>query len=301
MAGLLERDDGAGGGGHDAFEAERGRLFQLAYRMLGSASDAEDMLQETFIRWHGAARAGIRDTTGWLVATCTRLCIDELRSARRRRERYVGPWLPEPLLSEAPAADRAIERAQDVDYAFLLLLERLGPVERAIFLLHDIFEMPHARLAALLGRSEASVRQTLSRARRRLGAAPARPPLPEAERTRLAAAFFAALRSGDPSALAATLARDAELWSDGGGKVIAARNVIAGRERTVRFLAGLRRKQPPGMSARPVRVNGGPGLLLLKDGAVHSLFTLGFDPAGAISGVYVLRNPDKLAQATAFA
>lgn len=296
MAEVVERERGAD---QAAFEAERGRLFQLAYRMLGSVSDAEDILQETFIRWHGAARAEIRDTTGWLIATCTRLCIDELRSARRRRERYVGPWLPEPLLGEAPAADLALERAQEVDLAFLLLLERLGPVERAIFLLHEIFEMPHARLAGLLGRGEAAIRQTLSRARRRLGEARPRPPLPEAERTRLAAAFFGALRSGDPSALAATLARDAELWSDGGGKVIAARNVIAGRERTVRFLAGLRRKQPPGMSARPVRVNGGPGLLLLKDGEVHSLFSLGFAADGTISAVFVQRNPDKLARAAA--
>src|ERR1700761_6824392 len=206
----------------EAFEAQRGRLTRLAYRMLGSVTEAEDVVQDAWLRW---TRAGedVQDPAAWLVRATTRLCIDRLRAPRAERGAYRGPWLPEPLIE--PFAEDPVERAEDVSVAFLLALERLSPLERAVFLLHDVFDEDYAAVAETLDRSEPAVRQLASRAREHVRAARPRFSVSQEEATRLATAFAAASASGDMASLANLLAEDAILVSDGGGKRKAALRV----------------------------------------------------------------------------
>lgn len=276
------------------FEPHRRRLTGLAYRMLGSLSEAEDIVQEAWLRWNRADRAALREPGAWLSRVVTRLCLDQIKSARARRETYVGPWLPEPVIDETQvAADTAGERAEDISVAFLLALERLSPLERAAFLLHDVFEMDFPQVARTLDRGEAACRQLASRARAHLKAARPRFAVPQEEGERLVQAFMAAAASGETAALASLLAEDAALHSDGGGKRLAALNVIHGRDRVARFFAGVARKGWAGVRARMATINGMPGLVMTDpDGGVQTIALQVRD--GLISVLYVVRNPDKL-------
>ncbi len=277
------------------FEASRRVLWGLAYRMLGSRADAEDAVQETWLRWQAADRRAIDSARAWLVTACTRLCIDQLRSARHRREVYVGPWLPEPLVSEtAPSAAEEMERAETLTTAFLLLLEKLTPVERAAYLLQHVFGLEHAAVAAALDRTDVATRQLVSRARRKLeGSGLVAEPVPQPQHAAALTAFRDALRSGDLAQLTALLARDAKLYSDGGGKVRAAMNVIEGDERVALFLHGVWRKFGRGFVYLPRWINGQPGWLVLNGDELMGTIDLAVGPQG-ITGVFWTRNPDKL-------
>lgn len=276
----------------DAFEANRPRLTRLAYRMLGSVSAAEDVVQEAWLRWDRAG-ASVSDPAAWLVRATTRLCIDRLRAARVEREAYRGPWLPEPLIE--PLTDDPLERAEDVSIAFLLALERLSPLERAVFLLHDVFDEDYAAVALALDRSEPAVRQLAGRAREHVQTARPRFAPDQTLVTRQAQAFMAASMTADTTQLAALLCDDAIMVTDGGGKRKAALRVMVGRDDIVRLLEGLRWRQgvPAVESLEMVRINGGPGLLLrLEDGLSTYAFEAG--EGGRIAAIYVVRNPDKL-------
>jgi RNA polymerase sigma-70 factor (ECF subfamily) len=277
----------------DAFEANRPRLKRLAYRMLGSVSEAEDAVQDAWIRWERAGE-GVTDPAAWLVRATTRLCIDRLRTAKVERAAYRGPWLPEPLIE--PLTEDPVERAEEVSIAFLLALERLSPLERAVFLLHDVFDQDYAQVAATLDRSEAAVRQLASRAREHVADARPRFTVDQDRASRLAAAFAAASATADVKALTELLTEDAILVSDGGGKRTAALRVMVGRDDVIRLIQGIVWRQGGAMglkSVEMVRINGGPGLLIhVEDG----LETFALEPGedGRIAAIYVMRNPEKL-------
>jgi len=276
----------------DVFEAQRPRLKRLAYRMLGSVAEAEDAVQDAWLRW---TRAGedVADPAAWLVRTTSRLCIDRLRAAKVQRDAYRGPWLPEPLIEEL--TEDPVERAEDVSVAFLLALERLSPLERAVFLLHDVFDEDYAAVAETLGRTEPAVRQLATRARSHVRDARPRFSVSQEEAGRLAMAFMTAAAQGDYAALSQMLAKDAVLLSDGGGKRKAALRPIVGPEDIVRLLQGLawRAGWAEGMQIRPVRINGYPGVVAIQG---EEPMTIAFQPGpdGKIAGVYLVRNPDKL-------
>jgi RNA polymerase sigma-70 factor (ECF subfamily) len=276
----------------EAFETHRPRLKRLAYRMLGSVSEAEDAVQDAWLRWQRAA-ASVTDPAAWLVRATTRLCIDRLRAAKAERAAYKGPWLPEPLIE--PLAEDPVERAEDVSVAFLLALERLSPLERAVFLLHDVFEEDYVSVAQALGRSEAAVRQLASRAREHVRDARPRFTVDRDKAMRLAAACAAASRTADVKALSELLAEDAILISDGGGKRSAALRVMVGRDDVIALIQGIvwRHGDMGVRSVEAVRVNGGPGLLLQVDDGPET-FALEPDEEGRIAAIYVMRNPDKL-------
>lgn len=276
-----------------AFEAHRGRLWGVAYRMLGSRADADDMVQEAYLRWHGARTAEVRTPEAWLVTTTTRLCIDRLRQLRAEREAYVGPWLPEPLVEESPPADTATELASDLSMAFLALLERLAPEERAAFLLHDVFESEYEEIAAALGKSEAACRQIVSRARRRVHEERPRVQVSAAARERLVDAFMRAIELRDRDALLALFAKEAALTSDGGGKAKAAQKVVHGGASVVRFLLGVLRVAQGRLALEKIVVNGETGLALRVDGQLISVMSF-VTNGQQILGVYSVLNPDKL-------
>jgi RNA polymerase sigma-70 factor (ECF subfamily) len=276
-----------------AFEAHRGRLWGVAYRMLGSRADADDMVQEAYLRWHGTPAAEVRAPEAWLVTTTTRLCIDRLRQRRVEREAYIGPWLPEPLVDEAPPADAATELASDLSLAFLAVLERLAPEERAAFLLHDVFDSDYDEIAAALGKSEAACRQIVSRARRRVRDGRPRVRVSAAARERLAESFMRAIELRDRDALLAIFADEATLMSDGGGKTKAAQKIVRGGARVVRFLLGVLRPSRERLALRKIVVNGETGVALLVDGRLLSVMSLATD-GRRILGVYSVLNPDKL-------
>ena len=276
----------------DAFEANRQRLKRLAYRMLGSVSEAEDAVQDAWLRWRRAGE-GVSDPAAWLVRTTTRLCIDRLRAAKAERAAYKGPWLPEPLIE--PLTDDPVERAEEVSIAFLLSLERLSPLERAVFLLHDVFDQDYAEVAGTLGRSETAVRQLASRAREHVQDARPRFTVDQDKALMLAAAFAAASATADTKALSELLAEDAILVSDGGGKRTAALRLMVGREDVMGLIRGIvwRHGDMGIKSVEAVRINGYPGLLVqLADGPETFALEPGED--GKIAAVYVMRNPDKL-------
>ncbi|MFF0739513.1 RNA polymerase sigma factor SigJ [Streptomyces sp. NPDC004111] len=230
------------------FEAHRSRLFSLAYRMLGSASEAEDIVQDTYLRWSAADASAVRTPAAWLTKVMTNLCINHLTSARARRERYVGPWLPEPVLTGAAAghggADRlgpleTAEQRESVTFALLTLMERLTPAERAVFVLREAFGHSHREIAEAVGVEEAHSRQLLRRAQTQLGHPRRHFEVDEQQRKKLVERFFAATVEGDMAGLEALLADDVIAWADGGGKVTAARRPILGRDKVVRYLLGM--------------------------------------------------------------
>jgi RNA polymerase sigma-70 factor (ECF subfamily) len=282
------------------FERERGRLVGLGYRMLGSIADAEDLVQETYLRWQRSDRTAIREPSAWLSTTMTRLCIDTLRARASRRETYVGPWLPEPVQTAAPdqdSAEHALELADDLSVAFLLLLERLGPEERAAFLLHDVFEASYPDIARTLDKSDVAVRQMVSRARGRLGEERPRYNATHAARRDLAERFRDAVLASDAAALLALFKPDATLISDGGGKALAALRPIYSAEKIVRFFVGVARKQNfTDFGFEPGWINDAPGFVMrTPDGAVFATMALEVDD-GRIAALYLTRNPDKLAR-----
>ena len=282
----------------DGFEAHRRHLLGLAYRMLGSVAEAEDVVQEAYLRWHAADRDAVDDPRAYLAKVVTRLCLDHWKSARVRRERYVGPWLPEPVVDDeslAIAAGGDEELAHDLSVALMLTLERLSPLERAAFLLHDVFAIDFARVADTLGRSEAACRQLAARARSHVQEARPRFLVSPEDGARLAAAFLAAASTGDASSLSRLLADDAVLRTDGGGKRLAALRPILGRDKITRFFVGLAGKAGNAASyvGTPVRINCLPGFVITEpDG---SLMTMAFDiREGLIAEISIVRNPDKL-------
>jgi RNA polymerase sigma-70 factor, ECF subfamily len=278
-----------------AFEAHRRALTGLAYRMLGSRAEAEDVVQDAYLRWHSAERDTIEAPRRYLGTVVTRLCLDRMKSAQARREVYVGQWLPEPVVDEALDAEVADDLAHDLSVAMMLVLERLSPLERASFLLHDVFGLDFAEVGRALDRGEAACRQLAVRARTHIEEGRPRFPASQEEGRRLAAAFNRAAQSGDTQTLTQLLAEDAVLYSDGGGKRAAALNPIYGADKIVRFLQGIARKNPllPTMQVRGATVNGLPGFVMREeDGAVN---TIAFDHRdGRIVAIYVVRNPDKL-------
>jgi len=285
------------------FEPFRRRLLGLAYRMLGSLADAEDAVQETYLRWHSTDRDKVSDPRAFLMTTTTRICLDMLTSARARREEYVGPWLPEPVVDTAALApDSRTELAEDLSIALLLTLDRLSPLERAAFLLHDVFDFSFEEVATTLERNAAACRQLAARARahvrevrpRGVGSSPPASDDIDAKHAELMSAFVAATRSGDLNGLTQLLASDVRVVTDGGGKVSAALNVIDGAERASRFLVGATRKGwREDFTLRFAVINGLPGVILdAPDGPVQ---TSAFEIEGdVIRAIYVVRNPDKL-------
>lgn len=273
----------------------RPRMFGLAYRMLGSRADAEDVLQDAWLRWQGAERRELRSPEAWLTTVVTRLSIDRLREAKKEREHYTGPWLPEPLVDEAPETpEHASELASDVSMAFLMVLERLAPEERAAFLLREVFDMGYPELAQMLGKSEASCRQMLHRAKERVHAERPRFQVsPEAHR-RLLDRFIVATRSGRSEELMPLFADSIRFSSDGGGKVRAILRVLEGPERLVRFYVQIaRRAAGHDLSYRHATVNGQPGLLQFTDGKLTGALTMVTDGLRILE-IYSVRNPDKL-------
>jgi len=279
----------------DAFEAERPRLTGLAYRMLGSRAEAEDVVQDAWLRWHKTDRATIRVPAAWLTTAVTRLAIDRLRAAKSRRESYIGPWLPEPLVEAADAGPPLDDGLGEISMALLVVLERLTPAERAAFLLHDVFDYDYGEIAAALKRAEPACRQLVSRARKHVRAERPRFDADRGERERLLGAFVGAVQAGDLDALVALLADDATLISDGGGKATAALNPIEGATNVARFLLGVVGKAPADVQFRPVRVNGEPGMAAYIGGALQSVLTVAGDGARVIA-VHIVVNPDKLAR-----
>jgi RNA polymerase sigma-70 factor (ECF subfamily) len=290
-----------------SFEPYRRRLCGLAYRMLGSMADAEDAVQETYLRWHRTERDKVADPRAFLMTTTARICLDMLTSARARREEYVGPWLPEPVFdTSALAPDRRTELAEDLSIALLLTLDRLSALERAAFLLHDVFDFSFSEVAAALERSEAACRQLASRAREHVRAARPRgattPLAPsgqvDTKHAQLMSAFAVATASGDLQALMQMLASDVRIVTDGGGKVRSALEVIEGADRAARFMVEVTRKRPGAwwrddFTVRFALINGLPGVVVeAPEGTVQtSAFEI---EGGVIRALYIVRNPDKL-------
>lgn len=277
------------------FEGERRRLLRIGYRMLGSLSEAEDVVQDAWLRF--AAVEDVIDTpAAYLTRIVTRLCLDRLKSARTRRELYIGPWLPEPLIGPVDPAEAT---ADDVTLTLMLALERLSPLERAAFLLHDIFDVPLREVAVALGREPAAVRQLASRARRHVQEARPRYSVDADEGGRIARAFFEATRDGDTAALSALLAKEVEIHTDGGGHVRAFRNIVRGRDAILRAYTSFARKtsQAP-VLLRMAVIDGLPGFVS-RDGREVLQTTALAIREGRIAAIYIVRNPEKLAKVKA--
>jgi RNA polymerase sigma-70 factor (ECF subfamily) len=276
----------------EEFEQLRPLLFSIAYRILGSVSEAEDAVQETWLRYAAAPNAP-DSTRAFLSTVVTRISIDVLRSARVRREAYVGPWFPEPLLSD-PYSDpeRSAELADSLSMAALLLLERLSPLERAVFVLREVFDVPYEEIAAALEKTEAAVRQTAHRARRHVADRRPRVKVDRSEQQRVVEQFLAALASGDMQGLMEVLAPDVVVVADGGGLVAAARHPISGAERVVAFLSKFAVLAPSAV-VDTLWINGAPGGRIVLDGEVNTVISFVLEE-GRITRMYAVRNPHKL-------
>ncbi|HZD51701.1 MAG TPA: RNA polymerase sigma factor SigJ [Woeseiaceae bacterium] len=279
------------------FEENRRKLWRIAYRMLGSQDEAEDMVQEAYLRWHRTPAESVRSPQAWLVTTVTRLSIDRLRQLRAERALYTGPWLPEPLVGEAaPAADRPAELASELSVALLAVLERLAPEERAAFLLHEVFDAGYDDISVILGKSEAACRQIVSRAAKRVRAERPRVAVNPTAARHLLKTFADAVRAQDKDTLLGIFAEEATWTSDGGGKAKAALKVIHGAERIARFATGVFRNAVGRLEFRVVSVNGEPGLAALVDGQLVSIVSIRTD-GQRILDVYAILNPEKLRRA----
>lgn len=275
------------------FETARPRLFGIAYRILGSAVEAEDVVQESWLRWQNADRAGIREPAAFLATVTTRLAINAAQSAAARRESYIGPWLPEPVDTSADPQLGA-ERAEALDLAVLFLLEKLNPVERAAYVLREAFDYPYARIAEMLETSEANTRQLTSRARKRLAEERRQAVDPPTHR-RLLNAFLGAAQAGDMSELEKVLTQDVVSYADGNGVRGASRIPVAGRTRVARYLAAFAPRFWPPTRVRWVEANGGPAVLVTVDGTAVALLSADVSARGIERLLWVL-NPDKLAR-----
>ncbi|MGW1165644.1 RNA polymerase sigma-70 factor [Streptomyces sp. NPDC001153] len=281
----------------DVFEEHRPLLMGVAYRMLGRVADAEDVVQDAWLRWSRADHAEIREPRAYLVRITTRLAIDRLRQVRTRGEAYVGPWLPEPYLTEfgdtAPDAAEHAVLADSVSLALLVVLESLSPLERAVFVLREAFGYPYAEIAALLDRGEAAVRQLAGRARRHVDERRPRYDVDPGRRRELTERFLAAAADGDLDGLMSLLAPDVRLVGDSGGKAKAPLRVLHTADKVGRFLVAVAQQSAAALSHRFLEANGGPALLVLSDGKPESLVQV--DVAeGRVTAVYIVRNPDKL-------
>ncbi|NEY35326.1 RNA polymerase sigma-70 factor [Streptomyces sp. PRKS01-65] len=278
-------------GATEAFVAHRNLLFTVAYEMLGSAADAEDVLQETWLRWAGVAPGSVRDQRAYLVRITTRQALGRLRTLRRRKESYVGPWLPEPLLTTPDVAED-VELADSVSMAMLLVLETLAPTERAVFVLREVFGLEYGEIAEAVGKSPAAVRQIAHRARGHVAARRPRGAVSPAEAHDALAAFQRAVQTGDLQGLLDVLAPHAVLLGDGGGVVQAVRAPVVGAGPVAELVAGLGRFGAAA-SLRRAEVNGCPALILRLDGEIDTVVAVRVDD-GLITGLYAVRNPEKL-------
>lgn len=274
-------------------EKLRPRLFGLAYRMLGARQDAEDAVQEAFLRWYRSAPSEVRSEEAWLVTTLSRICIDRLRALTAEREAYVGPWLPEPLVSEETAPDRTAERAADLSMALMMVLERLSPEERAAFLMREVFDCGYPEIAAALAKSEAACRQIVHRARERVRRDRPRFEVSPTAHRSLVDRYMRAVQERDAERIAELLAPDAVFTSDGGGKVWAALRPVEGARRIARMEVGVMGKLEGRLSIGPVQVNGEIGLALYRDGQVYAVTAFETDGHRILSVMRVL-NPEKL-------
>jgi RNA polymerase sigma-70 factor (ECF subfamily) len=281
-----------------AFQQCKPKLYGIAYRMLSSATDAEDILQDAYLRWHQTDNGRVRTPEAWLTTVVTRLCIDHLRASRSERQAYRGPWLPEPVVGDAtPSVDDSAELASDLSTAFLVLLERLAPLERAAFLLHEVFDCDYPEIAQVLAKSEPAVRQIVHRASMRVRSDRPRFQVSHASRTRLLEKFMAALHAQDHESMLALFAEDATWTSDGGGKVKAARKIIRGASHVNRFAHGVWRRYLSGLTHKIMLINGEPGLLMYVGGKPISTISIETD-GSRILAVYTVLNPDKLQRVT---
>jgi RNA polymerase sigma-70 factor, ECF subfamily len=280
----------------DDFNLHRPLLFSIAYRMLGTVTDAEDMVQETFLRWQQTANETVRSAKTYLSTIITRLCIDHLRSARVQREQYVGTWLPEPMLTQqSHHPTDLMELAESLSIAFLSVLERLSPIERAVFLLRDVFDYDYDEIGQMVGKSPTNCRQILSRAKQHLTDQRPRFPVPRTQQEQITAQFLDASTKGDLPDLLLLLAKDVTFYSDGGGKVVAALKPIHGAQKVARMLLAIRRKWLLNYVSRLVEINGQPGIVQYLDGNIHSAMTFEIID-GCIQSIYSVRNPEKLKQ-----
>lgn len=283
----------------DIFNSQRKRLMGIAWRMLGSHADAQDVLQDAWLRWNESDTESLRSPQAWLVTIVTRLAIDRLRAARAEREHYAGFWLPEPLVEASPPTpQQQLERADEVSVAFLTVLEQLAPEERAAFLLRQVFDADYAEVAQVLGKSEAACRQLVHRAGERLKEGRPRRTVSRETHLRLLGAFAEAATRGDMAAIRALLAEDAQLVSDGGGKVRAFTQVMRGGQRLAQLYYAVARRNGAAMRIEQVWVNGVPGLARFVNGALESVQSFETDGERIVS-IHVQRNPDKLARAAA--
>lgn len=285
----------------ESFETYRSYLFAIAYRMLGSAMDAEDLVQETYLRYQNANPATIHSLKAYLTTILTRLCMDNLQLARRKREEYVGPWLPEPIpteeIPEVADPERRVETEESISLAFLVLLEQLQPFERAVFLLREVFEYPFPEIAAMLEKSEVACRRSFSRAKQHLvSRRPRFKPAPEIHR-QLLTSFLTAVRSGDMTALTNLLSENVVLWADGGGKIKqAALYPIRGRDAVARLNLGTRRFWPENSHVEMEEINGQDALVIrVDDGHVFSVLTIDVEQE-RIQTIRIIVNPEKLAR-----
>jgi RNA polymerase sigma-70 factor, ECF subfamily len=278
----------------EEFDQYRPLLFSIAYRMVGSVADAEDLLQETFLRWQKASGEEIRDPKAFLVTIVSRLSLNHLQSARVRREEYVGQWLPEPVITDPdsdPFAHMRIDESLSI--AFLLLLERLKPLERAVFLLREVFDYEYSEIAEALGQSEANCRQVLHRARQHVAEVRPRFKATPEQHGELLQRFAQAVGDGDLDGLVALLSDDIVLHADGGGKAPAVPNTVHGADNVARAAIGGFRRLPQNLTRRAVQINGRPGMVAYQDGKPFSVITIDVRD-GKISAVYIVSNPDKL-------
>jgi RNA polymerase sigma-70 factor (ECF subfamily) len=284
----------------DLFQTHRPALFAVAYRMLGSATDAEDILQDAWLRFASARPSDLRSAKAYLTTIVTRLCLDRLKSARATREEYVGPWLPEPVVTgDRPGPERSLAQAESVTLAFMVLLETLSPEERAVFLLREVFDYEYGEIAAMLEMSSANCRQLFHRAKGRIAERKPRFRAAMDEKRPLVERFVRAFSEGSEAGLTSVLAEDIGFWSDGGGKVLAARRPIFGRDQVVSLLLGFRRTAPAigvpleSVTLDIVEVNGEPAVLLRVAGHLDGVYVMAVEE-GAITAIRVVRNPDKL-------
>jgi RNA polymerase sigma-70 factor (ECF subfamily) len=276
----------------DVFTEHRPLLFSIAYRMLGSVMDAEDMVQETYLRWQQAPRDDVQSPKSYLSTVVTRLCIDQLRSAKTQREQYIGPWLPEPLVADE-TPDEHLALADSLSMAFLVLLERLAPVERAVFLLREVFDYPYPEIARIVDKSEANCRQMTRRAKRHVSEHRQRFQSSPEQIEKIAQRFLQAAQGGDVESLIELLAEDVTLWSDGGGKVSAALNPIYGADKVARFFAGIATKMPPAFSLRLGRVNSEPGIIMYIGKMAYGVISAELS-GEKVAAIRIVINPDKM-------
>jgi RNA polymerase sigma-70 factor (ECF subfamily) len=284
------------------FADHRTLLFSIAYRILGSAADAEDVVQDAWFKWSAQDRSRVSDPKAYLARIISNLSMERLRSTRRQRETYVGPWLPEPILTQPDASDD-VATAESVSMAMLVVLETLSPLERAVFVLKEVFDFSYAEIGDAVDRSESSVRQAAHRAREHVRARRPRFETDRVKKRQATERFFAAITGGDINSLMELLAPEVTLWTDGGGKVRQAMRPIRGIDNVARWIAGASQRPYEGveiadMAAEVVEINGGPGILLTGGGRVIATLTVDLDADGRIETVHNVANPDKLRAVT---